>query len=134
MNINVVHLAGYLTRDPELSYTASSMPVCKFTVATNHFRMQNGEKVQEPEYHTCVAFVRQAESVAHHLEKGALIYVQGYLQTRKWKGDCGKYHYLTEIVVQRTSWGPKGTRMREPGDDDARPATQDPSVDDDVPF
>jgi single-strand DNA-binding protein len=81
MNINVVHLAGYLTRDPELKYTASSMPVCNFTIATNRFTTRTGEKVTEPEYHNCVAFDRQAESIAGHLEKGALIYVEGHLKT-----------------------------------------------------
>jgi len=134
MNINVVHIAGYLTKAPELTYTTSRLPVAKFTIATNQFRMQNGERVQEAEYHTCVAFDKQAESIAEHLGKGALIYVQGYLKTRKWKGSCNQNHSITEVIVQRTSWGPKSAQVREPGADDDKVISQEQQIDDDVPF
>ena len=134
MNINVVHLAGYLTKDPEITYTTSALPVAKFTIGTNQFRMHNGEPVQEAEYHACLVFDKQAESSAEYLVKGALIYVQGYLKTMKWKGEGHKYHSITEVIVQRTSWGPKGAQVRKPGEDDQKFISQKQPIDDDVPF
>jgi single-strand DNA-binding protein len=134
MNINTVHLCGYLTRAPELKYT-TTVPVCTFTIATNRITTRHGEKTSEPEFHHCVAFDKQAESIAEHLEKGSLLYVEGYLKTDKWIGDCGKNHYATKIMVQRTSWGPRGVKVREPGDDDEKFISQAQApVDDDMPF
>jgi single-strand DNA-binding protein len=108
--------------------------VCSFTVATNRLTTRNGEKVTEPEFHNCVAFDKQAESIAEHLVKGSLIYVEGHLKTDKWDGECGKKHYATRIIVHRTSWGPRSTKAREPGEDDEKFISQDRRVDDDVPF
>lgn len=102
--LNKVQIIGRLGKDPELKYTQTGMPVCRFSVATDEGYTDNdGNKVQKTEWHNIVTFQRAAENCAKYLTKGSLVYVEGSLQTRKWDKD-GQTHYTTEIKGQRVQF------------------------------
>ena len=99
-SLNKVILIGNLTRDPELRYTPQGTPVCTFGIATNRsWSTDQGEKKEETEFHTIVAWNRLAEIVAEFLQKGRQAYVEGRLQTREWEAPDGAKRQRTEIIA-----------------------------------
>jgi single-strand DNA-binding protein len=109
MNLNVVIVAGNLTRDPERKALPNGGTVCTFGIATNRrFKKADGEKGEQTEFHNIVVFGRQADSCAQYLTKGATALVEGRLQTRSWDKD-GLKQYRTEIVAERVQFGPRKT-------------------------
>ncbi len=108
MNLNKVIIAGRLTADPELKTTASGMHVLSFSIATNrNWTNKDGEKKEEVEFHNIVAWGRQADVVSQFSGKGALILIEGRLQTRSWEGKDGQTRRTTEIVAERVQLGPR---------------------------
>src|SRR5919205_1871751 len=88
MQLNKVFVLGNLTKDPELRSTASGQSVCTFGLATNRFYTTGeGKKEQAVEYHTIVAWGKQAEIVHQFVKKGGMLLVEGRLQTRDWLDD-----------------------------------------------
>lgn len=108
MYLNKVFVLGNLTRDPELRQTASGQAVCSFGVATNRrYTDKNGQKQDQAEFHSVVAWGRQAEIISQYLRKGSSILVEGRLQTRSWQDPQGGKHSRTEIVADQIQLGPK---------------------------
>jgi single-strand DNA-binding protein len=137
MYLNRAQLIGHLTADPQLRYTASSMPVCTFSVATSFGYDRNGERKQTVDFHNCEAWDVLAENVAKHLTKGALVYLEGRLRTESWDGACGKKHFRTKFMVERCSFGPKVAKAVQQGEQLEQEATvteREPGADDDVSF
>ncbi len=101
---------GNLTRDPELRSLPSGIKVCSFSLATNRvWKDKNGAKQESADYHNVVVFGRQAETVAQYMKKGNSILVEGRMQTRSWDDKTsGEKKYRTEIVADRTQFGPRG--------------------------
>ena len=99
--INKVILVGNLGKDPEMRYTASGSAIANITVATTESwrDKQSGEKQEKTEWHRVVFFNRLAEIVGEYLKKGAQVYIEGRLQTRKWQDQSGQDKYTTEIVA-----------------------------------
>ena len=99
--VNKVVLIGRLGKDPEVRYMPSGVAVANITLATSEQwkDKQTGEKQERTEWHRVVFFNRLAEIVGEYLKKGAQIYVEGRLQTRKWQGQDGADRYTTEIVA-----------------------------------
>lgn len=96
--INRVVLVGRLTKDPELRYTPSGVPMARFTVAVNRpFSNQQGEK--EADFIGCLAWRKQAENLANFMKKGSLIGVEGRIQTGSFEGQDGKRVYTTDVVA-----------------------------------
>lgn len=107
MNLNKALIIGRVTRDPELRALPSGSNVANFSLATNRVWKDKDQKQQEAtEFHNCVAFGKQAETLAQYVKKGQLLYVEGRLQTQSWEKD-GVKHYKTEIVVEQFQFGPK---------------------------
>ena len=107
MYLNKVFIYGNLTRDPELKALPGGNNVCNFSVATNRvFTGKDGKKQEQAEFHSIVAFARQAEIIAQYLRKGSTILVEGRIQTRSWEKD-GQKQYRTEIVVENMQLGPR---------------------------
>jgi single-strand DNA-binding protein len=132
MYLNKASVIGRMTADPELRYTPSGTPVCMFGVATSFAYDKDGERKEIVEFHQCEVWDRLAESIAEHMTKGNLVYIEGRLKTESWDGECGKKHYRTKIIVERCSFGPKSTK---PEAEHAAPMAQDPAPrDDDVPL
>jgi single-strand DNA-binding protein len=94
--VNRVLLTGRLTRDPEMRALASGKHVTTFSVATNEYVGNGREKA---EYHSVIAWERLADICAQYLGKGAMVAVEGRLQTRQWDDEAGKRHWKTEVVA-----------------------------------
>jgi single-strand DNA-binding protein len=110
MYLNKAILIGNLTRDPELRSLPSGIKVCTFSIATNRvWKDKNGARQESADYHNVVVFGRQAETVAQYMKKGSSILVEGRMQTRSWEDkNSGEKKYRTEVVADRTQFGPKG--------------------------
>src|SRR5690554_1457664 len=94
--INRVVLVGRITRDPELRHTSSNIPVLSFTLAVNRpFADQSGER--QADFINCVAWRRQAENIARYVKKGALLGVDGRIQTGSYESEQG-IRYTTDVV------------------------------------
>jgi len=109
--VNKVILVGNLGRDPEVRYSANGQAIANVTIATTEsWKDKNtGEKQEKTEWHRIVFFGRLGEIVGEYLKKGAQIYVEGRLQTRKWQDKEGKDRYTTEIVANEMQMlGSKG--------------------------
>ena len=111
MYLNKAIIIGNLTRDPELRSLPSGVKVCSFSLATNRvWKDKNGARQESADYHNVVVFGRQAETVAQYMKKGSSILVEGRMQTRSWDDkNTGEKKYRTEIVADRTQFGPKGS-------------------------
>ena len=109
MYLNKAIVIGNLTRDPELRSLPSGIKVCTFSLATNRvWKDKNGARQESTDYHNVVVFGRQAETVAQYMKKGSSILVEGRMQTRSWEDKTsGEKKYRTEIVADRTQFGPK---------------------------
>lgn len=102
-SVNKVILVGRLAADPETRRLSSGDPVVNLRIVTNETwrDKQSGERKEKAEYHQVVIFNDQLAKVAEqYLRKGAKVYVEGSLQTRKWEKD-GVERYTTEIVLQK---------------------------------
>ncbi|MHB8346582.1 MAG: single-stranded DNA-binding protein [Acidiferrobacterales bacterium] len=99
--INKVILVGHLGKDPEVRYSPNGGAIANITLATSESWKDktSGEKQERTEWHRIVFFGRLAEIAGEYLKKGAQIYVEGRLQTRKWQDKEGKDRYTTEIVA-----------------------------------
>lgn len=98
--INKVILVGNLGKDPEVRYAPNGGAVANLSVATAESWKDkvSGERQERTEWHRVVFFGKLAEIANEYLKKGAQIYVEGRLQTRKWQDKEGKDRYTTEIV------------------------------------
>ncbi|OGI62748.1 single-stranded DNA-binding protein [Candidatus Nomurabacteria bacterium RIFCSPHIGHO2_01_FULL_40_12] len=110
MYLNKAILIGNLTRDPELRSLPSGVKVCSFSLATNRvWKDKAGVRQESADYHNVVVFGRQAETVAQYMKKGSSILVEGRMQTRSWDDKTtGEKKYRTEVIADRTQFGPKG--------------------------
>jgi single-strand DNA-binding protein len=99
-SLNKVMIIGHLGRDPEMRYTSSGKPVTTFSVATNRtWSSASGERHEETEWFTVVAWGNLAEICKQHLSKSAQVYIEGRLQTRRWEDSEGKKHAAVEVVA-----------------------------------
>lgn len=99
--LNKVMLIGCLERDPEVRYTPNGRAVASFTVATpRSWISAEGEKHEETEWFSVVAWGNLAEICERRLQKGRYVYVEGRLHTRGWKDEAEQMHFRTEVVAQ----------------------------------
>jgi single-strand DNA-binding protein len=118
MNLNRAIVAGRLTADPQLRSTTGGQSVGTFGVATSRqWTDKAGQKQEQTEFHNIVVWGRQAELCAQYLKKGALVLVEGRLQTRSWQDQQNQTRKTTEIVAEAVQFGP-----RQDGGGGARPA------------
>jgi len=98
--LNKALLIGHLGQDPDIRTMNSGEPVAHLSVATSEpwKNKSTGARRDATEWHRVVLYKRLAEMAAQHLKKGALIYLEGHLQTRKWLGKDGVERHTTEIV------------------------------------
>jgi single-strand DNA-binding protein len=99
--LNKVMIIGHLGRDPEMRYTPSGRPVATFNVAvTRAWHTADGERHEETEWFSVVAWGSLAEICNQHLRRGQQVYVEGRLQTRHWDDTEGRKHSATEVVAR----------------------------------
>lgn len=157
-SVNKVILVGNLGKDPEVRTTQDGQRVATLSLATSEMwnDRQSGERRERTEWHRVVCFNDRISDVAERfLRKGAKIYVEGSLQTRKWTDQAGQDRYTTEVVIGRfkgelTLLGSSGAddssiarEPRTPGPSQRAPAQRGKPVmpahdggilDDEIPF
>ncbi|MFK4657557.1 single-strand DNA-binding protein [Bradyrhizobium japonicum] len=163
-SVNKVILVGNLGKDPEIRRTQDGRPIANLSIATSEtWRDKNsGERKEKTEWHRVVIFNEGLCKVAEqYLKKGAKVYIEGALQTRKWTDQSGAEKYSTEVVLQgfnstltmldgRGGGGGGGSFGDEPGGDfgSSGPVSSAPrravaagggggrngDMDDDIPF
>jgi single-strand DNA-binding protein len=102
-SVNKVILVGNLGADPEIRRTQDGRPIANLRVATSESWRDKatGERKEKTEWHRVVIFNEGLCRVAEqYLKKGAKIYIEGQLQTRKWQDQSGQDKYSTEVVLQ----------------------------------
>lgn len=99
--INKVILIGNLGQDPDVRFTPSGKAVAALNVATADTWMdrQSGQRQERTEWHRVILWDKTAEIAQQYLKKGAKVYIEGRLQTRKWQDQSGQDRYTTEIVA-----------------------------------
>lgn len=99
--VNKVILVGRLGQDPEIRYMPNGSAVANVTLATSEEwnDKQTGEKKELTEWHRVVIFGKLAEIAGEYLKKGAQVYFEGQLRTRKWQDQQGVDRYTTEVVI-----------------------------------
>jgi single-strand DNA-binding protein len=143
--VNKVILIGNLGRDPEVRYTPTGLAITNLTLATSDTwkDKQSGEMQERTEWHRIVMYQRLAEIAGEYLRKGAKIYIEGRLQTRKWQDkNTGQDRYTTEIIADNMQMlDNKGGSTNDFAPVSAtKPATEVPesvavnNFDDDIPF
>ena len=101
-SLNKVMIIGNLGADPEMRFAPSGSPVTSFTIASSRiFTTKDGEKKQETEWFTVVAWDKLAENCNQFLSKGRKAYVEGRLKTRSWEDKEGVKHYKTEVIASQ---------------------------------
>ena len=148
-SVNKVILVGNLGRDAELRYTPGGAAVATLNLATTEvFKDREGQKKEDTQWHRVILWGKTAETLQDYLTKGKQIYVEGKLQTRKWKDKDGNDKYTTEIrgdrVVLLSGGGGGGGRGGDSGGGSRSTATDEFShaepggsvelTDDDIPF
>lgn len=152
-NLNKALLIGRLTKDPEMRYTPSGTAVTNFSIATNRWSTgPDGEKKEFTDYHNIVAYNigrrNLAEIVAQYTRKGALVFIEGRIQTRSWEGQDGQKRRTTEIIANDVQFldsrssgpsdgAPSPRAGRAAASDDNIPAPDDAPRDvdpDEIPF
>ena len=98
---NSVQLVGHLGRDVEFKTFDSGNSKASFTLATNEYyrKNDNGEKVQDTQWHNIVAWGKTAELMKSLLSKGSEVLVKGKLMTRSYEDKEGNKKYITEVKV-----------------------------------
>jgi single-strand DNA-binding protein len=102
-SVNKVILIGNLGKDPEIRRTQDGRPIANLRLATTETWRDKatGERREKTEWHSVVIFNEGLCRVAEqYLKKGAKVYIEGQLQTRKWQGQDGQDRYSTEVVLQ----------------------------------
>ena len=104
-SLNRVMIIGNLGSEPEMRFTPNGKPVTSFSVATNwRYVTAEGERKEETEWFTVVAWGKLAEHCNQFLTKGRLIYAEGRLRTHTWESQDGQKHYRTEIIANRVTF------------------------------
>ena len=149
-SLNKVLLIGRLGADPEIKQMVNGKNVARLSVATSQsWKDKNtGEKKEKTEWHRIVVFNEGLVNVVQqYLKKGAQVYIEGQLSTRKWKDEqSGQDKYSTEILIQGynsslTMLGGGGRGIQN--DSSAQPTAKNPDdvsqmeqndLDDEIPF
>ena len=95
MAFNLVILTGRLTKDPELKYGASGTAYCKFTLAVNRMKKEDGA-----DFIFCSAFGKTAELIAEYVKKGHQLGIQGRIQQETYEKE-GQQTSKTGVVVDK---------------------------------
>ena len=143
--LNKIMVIGNLGTDPEMRYTPSGSPVTSFRLATTRrYNTQDGERREETEWFTIVAWSQLAEQVNQYLSKGRRAYVEGRLHSHSFQGNDGQMRFRNEIIADRVLFLDRaGTGEREQRSDEAgeaaAPAAAEPqppeqTSTDDLPF
>lgn len=142
-DLNRVVLIGRLTRDAELKYTNTGVPLCRFSVANNYRRKVGDEWTEEASFFDAVLMGRRAEAISKYMTKGSQVGIEGELRQNRWEQD-GQQRSRVEIFVTNVQFlgGRSGGGSGSGGGSAAQAGAAQPeyesdageSFEDDVPF
>ncbi|MBR2904190.1 MAG: single-stranded DNA-binding protein [Clostridia bacterium] len=136
--MNKVFLIGNLTRDPELTETASGVAVCHFAIAVNrNYAGQDGER--QTDFFNCTAWRGQAETIQRFCKKGNKVAVTGSIQLRNYEDNQGVKRNAVDIIVQDVEFltpktGEDDMDMPRAAAPKKKPVLQAMDDDSDIPF
>ena len=135
VSLNKMTIIGNLGSEPEMRFTPSGRPVTSFRIATNwRYTTAEGERKEETEWFSVVAWGKLAEQCNQFLTKGRLVYVEGRLRLRTWDGQDGQKRARNEIIADRVKFldrqGAPATGEGKP-EEAEQPGEVEP---DDIPF
>jgi single-strand DNA-binding protein len=121
--MNKVILIGNLTRDPEVTTTASGVNVCRFGLAVNRpFSSANGER--QADFFNITAWRDLGDRVAQYQKKGSKVAVTGYIQIRDYEDNQGAKRTAVDIIAQDVEFlSPRGASSEDGGSDYSAPAS-----------
>ena len=137
--INKVIIVGHLGNDPEMRSMPNGEAVANISVATSEAwtDKNTGERREVTEWHRIVFYRKLAEICGQYLKKGAQVYIEGRLRTRKWQDQNGQDRYTTEIqgdIMQMLGTRPQSAD----GANNSQPMPQQDAsanaFDDSIPF
>ncbi len=115
--LNKMIAIGNVGTDPEMRYTPNGSPVTSFRLAISRvYTPADGERRQETEWFTVVAWNQLAEQCNQYLTKGRRAYIEGRLQSRKWEGQDGQTRFTNEIIANRVLFLDKPAGVGAPTD------------------
>lgn len=103
--LNHIVIMGRLTRDPELRYTQSQIPVASFTLAVDRDLSGRDGGERQTDFVDCVAWRGSAEFVSRYFSKGSMAVVSGRLQIRDWTDREGGKRRSAEVVADNIYFG-----------------------------
>jgi single-strand DNA-binding protein len=100
MNLrNRVQLIGNMGKNPIVKDLENGRKMVRFSLATNEYYTQDGERKQDTTWHNVVAWNKTAEIIEKHMESGAEVVLNGKLRSRSYDDSKGERKYITEVVV-----------------------------------
>ncbi len=136
--INKVILVGNLGADPDIKQSERGT-ITNISIATSESWRDktSGQNQERTEWHRVVFFGKLAEIAANYLSKGAQVYIEGKIRTRKWQDNNGQDRYTTEVVAdQMQMLGSRDNNLSAPKQETGyrKPQAQSTFDDEDVPF
>ena len=134
-SVNKVILVGNLGHDPEIRHTQAGNAIANLSVATSESwnDRNSGERKTRTEWHRVVVFNEHLVGVVEkYLRKGAKVYLEGQLQTRKWTDQQGAEKFSTEVVLQNYKGELVLLDRPQEVNDPAKQGPHDPT--DEIPF
>ena len=130
VSLNKIILAGRLTKDPELRYTNTGIPVTNISIAINEKVKKDEAWVDETLFVDRITiWRRQAEIAAEYLKKGRLVFIEGRLRKNQWETESGEKRSSMEVVATRVQFlSPKQGDFKEEQSD------IEPMNDENIPF
>ena len=97
---NKVQLIGHVGNDPEIKTFDGGKKLAKLSIATNEsYKNDKGEKVEETQWHSLIAWGKTAETIEKYVIKGKEIAIEGKLTHRSYDDKNGEKRYVTEVVI-----------------------------------
>jgi single-strand DNA-binding protein len=138
VGLNKIMIIGHLGTDPEMRYTPNGNAVTSFRIAsTRMYTKPDGERQQDTEWFTVVAWNQLGERCNQFLAKGRRAFIEGRLQSRTWSGQDGQSRFTNEIVANHVMFLDRQGTAVEGEEEQVRPASPETTgiiEPDDLPF
>lgn len=147
MSVNKAIILGFVGQAPDIRITQSGAKVATLSIATSESwkDKSTGERKERTTWHRVVIFNEAlVKVVEQYVKKGARIYVEGSMQTRKWTDKAGIERYVTEVVLgpfgaqlallDRKESAPPADSADAYGTQASEAPARDPAIDDEIPF
>ena len=135
VGLNKMLVIGNVGTDPDMRYTPNGNPVTSFRLATGRtYTTSDGERRQDTEWFTVVAWNQLAEQCNQFLIKGRRVYVEGRLKSNSWTGPDGQMRFSNEIVANRVLFLDRGPSAEPEGEGGSEPAATPENDAEDLPW